>query len=360
MPVSAPRSTTAHLRASGGTIARPGDAHVDQGASPRERRNHAGDTAVEEALGRISARAEEPLESDAQNPTFRAHLRASGGTTPAPPGASRSAGASPRERRNPRTLVNEAEKMRRISARAEEPANRVPSRQRLAAHLRASGGTLPGAMLASQSRGASPRERRNRHKRRRISRQRGRISARAEEPITVWRSHAQQEAHLRASGGTTELSVPLAVTQGASPRERRNPLHRAVRLVGSRRISARAEEPEARLPSRYSLPAHLRASGGTASLLRGARSEQGASPRERRNLLRRLPGLAEERRISARAEEPAPRDVGRISRRAHLRASGGTSEPCCHRALLERLDKFPLHLSTNHFKTAPPDLECRA
>ena len=91
----------AHLRASGGTSAADVAAEWEAGASPRERRNPARDSARHLQSGRISARAEEPLEEPVTVTGLKAHLRASGGTCLIRRRVACLAGASPRERRNP-------------------------------------------------------------------------------------------------------------------------------------------------------------------------------------------------------------------------------------------------------------------
>ena len=70
--------------------------------------------------------------------------------------------------------------------------------------------------------GASPRERRNRERYDCIQRDIGRISARAEEPMSAFRNSRTPSAHLRASGGTNQESDCRGARSGASPRERRN------------------------------------------------------------------------------------------------------------------------------------------
>ena len=93
------------------------------------------------------------------------------------------------------------------------------------------------------ARGASPRERRNHFSSYTATKNRGRISARAEEPAGLDSTKRLCKAHLRASGGTSLMSTSRSTTGGASPRERRNHEMTRWQCEGRGRISARAEEP---------------------------------------------------------------------------------------------------------------------
>ena len=294
------------------------------GASPRERRNRFKSLDIQRFDGRISARAEEPDLFDHLRVGSAAHLRASGGTRLKKAVLNRLKGASPRERRNLRKKPLSPVTSRRISARAEEPKRIALLLGQNEAHLRASGGTEGDSIRPTRGFGASPRERRNRdYDHSRDSRPR-RISARAEEPRRSTAEKSRGKAHLRASGGTPSPSCTNSTVIGASPRERRNlPLLLDDRAIW-RRISARAEEPATQRSHVACLEAHLRASGGTPNDSRRAFPFSGASPRERRNRARRCAMNGYERRISARAEEPGLSVLRCGNDGAHLRASGGT------------------------------------
>ena len=112
-----------------------------EGASPRERRNRAELDVRIPSCGRISARAEEPAPAPPCMRCMQAHLRASGGTAALRHEIGEVWGASPRERRNLAQLAERTLDCRRISARAEEPADEEKAVRDGAAHLRASGGT---------------------------------------------------------------------------------------------------------------------------------------------------------------------------------------------------------------------------
>ena len=164
---------------------------------------------------------------------------------------------------------------------------------------------------SAAKRGASPRERRNQVGIGGIECRSRRISARAEEPRDDHIQSTYTTAHLRASGGTHNRIRHIAHPIGASPRERRNQPLNSSRSASNRRISARAEEPRISISSLTSARAHLRASGGTAKPNRINHRRIGASPRERRNPLTTTQNEDERRRISARAEEPeATRVIG--------------------------------------------------
>ena len=192
----------AHLRASGGTADEPAVGDATWGASPRERRNQDPSTALNGAQGRISARAEEPLPTTGSNACAAAHLRASGGTEFRNAPDALVQGASPRERRNPRSSACAMLAIGRISARAEEPLLVAERKRSRKAHLRASGGTGDGSTTHARATGASPRERRNPSTAAHAGVAARRISARAEEPYISLASAKPAAAHLRASGGT--------------------------------------------------------------------------------------------------------------------------------------------------------------
>ena len=121
-------------------------------------------------------------------------------------------------------------------------------------------------------------------------------------------------AHLRASGGTIENLLRALMLQGASPRERRNLVRNILHENSLGRISARAEEPTTQCPTYRRNMAHLRASGGTYDTSGSRPRVVGASPRERRNRAAYGSRSIGARRISARAEEPARKDRAEVRR----------------------------------------------
>ena len=141
LPRPATRHLKAHLRASGGTQAIPRSARQQKGASPRERRNLCNIRANRASKRRISARAEEPKAVELGLIEEKAHLRASGGTRLYRYSPIAGNGASPRERRNQVHAERLIRAVGRISARAEEPLIGADEMNIEEAHLRASGGT---------------------------------------------------------------------------------------------------------------------------------------------------------------------------------------------------------------------------
>ncbi len=302
----APTSTMCwvHLRVGGGTAPSDPRGCHSTGASPRGRRNPRGGTGRARVQRCISAWAEEPRTPTRRRPPPRVHLRVGGGTraTGTTPASMR--GASPRGRRNPPRTVSRTVEHRCISAWAEEPRAPRATRRSRRVHLRVGGGTAPLPAHRSQSRGASPRGRRNRVGRRGRRVHAGCISAWAEEPTTRRASSMRGRVHLRVGGGTAATRVPASRPSGASPRGRRNHPLRAPIAPASRCISAWAEEPRSARPRPSRLTVHLRVGGGTRARTRSLTARSGASPRGRRNRRRERARAAGVGCISAWAEEP--------------------------------------------------------
>ncbi len=132
----------------------------------------------------------------------------------------------------------------------------------------------------------------------------GRISAWAEEPMPSACPFQPTRAHLRVGGGTPPNTGSIVTGTGASPRGRRNPKEGSRKTARDGRISAWAEEPAPRCAQRTRQRAHLRVGGGTCERMVSTVRAKGASPRGRRNLRLNLDGGTVVRRISAWAEEP--------------------------------------------------------
>ncbi len=155
------RRARVHLRVGGGTAVPHHDAEGVVGASPRGRRNRAGEWACAPRARCISAWAEEPpLWGSAPAPD-PVHLRVGGGTRRSHRPRVFAAGASPRGRRNPLPSSRRIQRARCISAWAEEPARSRAGRRLGRVHLRVGGGTQRDPSVAVSRRGASPRGRRN-------------------------------------------------------------------------------------------------------------------------------------------------------------------------------------------------------
>ena len=186
-------------------------------------------------------------------------------------------GASPRGRSSQPRGAGVARGLRRISARAEQPISGRRSRLRRGAHLRAGGAACANHEAGRPRTGASPRGRSSRRPRLRLQRLDGRISARAEQPSRSSTRTRGWRAHLRAGGAANRERSHHASPKGASPRGRSS-LHReelAQRLRG--RISARAEQPVRARRMRSPTAAHLRA-GGAASVTGSRGYYQAGSP----------------------------------------------------------------------------------
>ncbi len=317
---------------------------VYSGASPRGRRNRPGQHALDERARCISAWAEEPRRPCASPPCLRVHLRVGGGTAgarelrsgprvhlrvggePSPcrrhasrcrvhlrvgggtPGrcgtASSATGASPRGRRNPGRVADDAHDLGCISAWAEEPSAGAAARGRCAVHLRVGGGTPKMRPLFDGMSGASPRGRRNRRRGPAPCLFGGCISAWAEEPPVRAARRDARGVHLRVGGGTPIVGTPDVIGRGASPHGRRNRVAAADRPADGGCISAWAEEPSRRGAVSGTRGVHLRVGGGTAVDRGAVRAEHGASPRGRRNRHRETSRPSAEGCISAWAEEP--------------------------------------------------------
>ncbi len=293
----------AHLRVGGGACSTYRDGHAALGASPRGRRSRPIPQLPEARRGRISAWAEEPPRCCRHGPRIR--------------------GASPRGRRSRAIASRTSRHGRRISAWAEEPAPSTASTSSAAAHLRVGGGASGSYARARARTGASPRGRRSRPRREQPPDRSGRISAWAEEPTARPPTRPGSGAHLRVGGGAHHGARRHHHGRGASPRGRRSRgrQQHPRRLVGAHlrvgggagrrvltayagRISAWAEEPRTRASRSRSRRAHLRVGGGANPSAREYMMPQGASPRGRRSRDEAIAHRALGRRISAWAEEP--------------------------------------------------------
>ncbi len=196
----------------------------------------------------------------------------------------------------------------------------------MAAHLRVGGGTVRARIAWGHEVGASPRGRRNPERIHHAHRRHGRISAWAEEPR--WRHDRCRPAwaHLRVGGGTAHKLHDDPRPTGASPRGRRNLVTMAKIVSVHGRISAWAEEPAPRAIPRSATTAHLRVGGGTLAPFASDPDRLGASPRGRRNQPTSYGREGCAGRISAWAEEPRRWRHDRSSPSAHLRVGGGTDD----------------------------------
>ncbi len=241
----AARSRRVHLRVGGGTFDGSEKWSTQRGASPRGRRNRHRAERPHERRGCISAWAEEPSPRSRARCGAGVHLRVGGGTNATVASWGDLVGASPRGRRNPRGPSAVIDPARCISAWAEEPAARRDRPRSGRVHLRVGGGTTTASTVAGNLVGASPRGRRNRRSMPFGGRSAGCISAWAEEPTLPFYDALIGEVHLRVGGGTPMTGEARRLSCGASPRGRRNRRERHASHRARRCISAWAEEPSA-------------------------------------------------------------------------------------------------------------------
>src|SRR5215471_18277620 len=102
--------------------------------------------------------------------------------------------------------------------------------------------------------GRSPRGRRNHYVCRYVGQRLGSISAWAEEPWPRWAHTLGSRVDLRVGGGTQPITRQWRESRGRSPRGRRNPRPKSCGVVYARSISAWAEEP---LPLKWLNLLHL-------------------------------------------------------------------------------------------------------
>ncbi len=216
-------SPTAHLRAGGAAGVSHATDVLMMGASPRGRSSRRRAQRDLGRGGRISARAEQPRRRRSSARRSRAHLRAGGAATALSRTSRCSSGASPRGRSSPGQLAGRCPLQGRISARAEQPAPPSPRLARAGAHLRAGGAASTMASLCSSTTGASPRGRSSRAQHRGPRVVRRRISARAEQPAEQRAEDESAGAHLRAGGAAANGIIRVQVWRGASPRGRSSP-----------------------------------------------------------------------------------------------------------------------------------------
>ncbi len=194
---------------------------------------------------------------------MRVYLRACGGTRAPACVPEPSSGLSPRMRRNRSVVALEDGADGSISAHAEEPNDEADCTEPLRVYLRACGGTPLCVAGGPADRGLSPRMRRNLGDDPAAYRERGSISAHAEEPIAGLGGCRLLRVYLRACGGTSSATAGPGATRGLSPRMRRNHDHPRDDRNDRGSISAHAEEPTNGPAWRRPSWVYLRACGGT-------------------------------------------------------------------------------------------------
>ena len=172
-------------------------------------------------------------------------------------------GLSPRVRRHGLPLLRPLPTDGSISACAEAPFNEYENIDGTGVYLRVCGGTPPDGRKPTCTEGLSPRVRRHRPCVRRLSVQRGSISACAEAPFELGRRTPCALVYLRVCGGTPDPSSENCCSAGLSPRVRRHPDTTASNRVRIGSISACAEAPSHRRVEPNNGEVYLRVCGGT-------------------------------------------------------------------------------------------------
>ncbi len=210
------------LRSRGGTTCYGWPSPGEGGRSPLARRNPRHISEREEVVGSISARAEEPHGRAPLLPVRRVDLRSRGGTCSISKASKAFEGRSPLARRNRKYAHRGRGHRGSISARAEEPPSGGARYRLVWVDLRSRGGTDDGAWITFLAKGRSPLARRNRNRLIRDVVKLGSISARAEEPFSMFICSLLVGVDLRSRGGTDEQGTVGARVTGRSPLARRN------------------------------------------------------------------------------------------------------------------------------------------
>ncbi len=192
----------AYLRVRGGTDDAAATRVVEQGLSPRTRRNRLASQNGRIDFGPISAYAEEPPRGAGRTEPETAYFRLRGGTSSRQSLESLPYGLSPRTRRNQTVKLDAVVLARPISAYAEEPTRTVRSSVNCGAYLRVRGGTAGDRGLGQRRQGLSPRTLRDRASQLLDIGPRGPISAYTEEPGVGAAKRDHPGAYLRVRRGT--------------------------------------------------------------------------------------------------------------------------------------------------------------
>ena len=213
-----------------------------------------------------------------------------------------------------------------ISASAEEPSTPTASSARTWVDLRERGGAVTSRATAATLPGRSPRARRSRIAGHHLKRPVGSISASAEEPDERPVFELHERVDLRERGGADCHSSRVPSVTGRSPRARRSPAQIGSRGARQGSISASAEEPRARAPSKPSRRVDLRERGGAIPGNAWANVDAGRSPRARRSPNAQDCQDSRAGSISASAEEPLITAPSSPSPGVDLRERGGAFE----------------------------------
>ena len=318
----------AYPRGCGGATRLSVETVLARGLSPRVR----GSPRLPDARGRgqrpIPAGAGEPAVAASERHLTAAYPRGCGGAGMAAIVATPSKGLSPRVRGSPSPDAAHPLLQRPIPAGAGEPPLDSHGIAPPAAYPRGCGGALPLLTALLPQRGLSPRVRGSHFPHYRPTDRGGPIPAGAGEPVVRCRRAGGRMAYPRGCGGAvTPLPVGAGV-DGLSPRVRGS-RHRGWRgHQGWRPIPAGAGEPIGTRRTISARRAYPRGCGGAR--LRGMWSQagMGLSPRVRGSL-----AAVDLRRLTrwpipAGAGEPSATSSGLSATRAYPRGCGGASRSC--------------------------------
>ncbi len=293
-----------YLRACGATGPSTTTGALQTGLSPRMRSNLPGASTVFQAVGSISAHAEQPTRHGRRDAPHGVYLRACGATDPVMGATPTSWGLSPRMRSNRRLGDGCAGRRGSISAHAEQPGTADPRRTVARVYLRACGATFAGLAAARGVAGLSPRMRSNLLRARARGPGQGSISAHAEQPRHCTSAADIRRVYLRACGATRAELVDGTSKTGLSPRMRSNLAKVIERHGHTGSISAHAEQPRMVISPGQPARVYLRACGATATRRSPAMAGTGLSPRMRSNPIWNAPLEIANGSISAHAEQP--------------------------------------------------------
>ncbi len=313
------------LRVRGGAAPTSRWATPAPGRSPRARRSLAILLALLLAVRSISACAEEPAAPSVRPTRARVDLRVRGGAAWSRRRSGAKPGRSPRARRSLLARDSNGCAFRSISACAEEPGGGTLFGGLMTVDLRVRGGAILARRLTVEPAGRSPRARRSPAIVAAAQREKGSISACAEEPVNPLQWPGITEVDLRVRGGAYISAPRMTSRKGRSPRARRSRRVYATRNRSVGSISACAEEPKRTAPQSKPQKVDLRVRGGARNVRHPSARATGRSPRARRSLERSNGHPFWDGSISACAEEPRSLLPLGLRRKVDLRVRGGAS-----------------------------------
>ena len=193
-------------------------------------------------------------------------------------------GSSPRVRSRPGRADLRAQRVRIISACAEQTRWRKPTKKWTWDHLRVCGADSLAFWNGTHTSGSSPRVRSRPQQIPQAGTTGGIISACAEQTLLQWDAIPSGTDHLRVCGADHHLQGADQLERGSSPRVRSRlivaPVLRAVAGI----ISACAEQTASNSSNASSRPDHLRVCGADTIMSSSQLKNEGSSPRVRSRL----------------------------------------------------------------------------